>query len=59
MSALLDKEVIKDDRKFVYCLVVLVIFSIWFFSAPTKRMAGISLLCNNIKYKYAVMTHNN
>lgn len=57
MASVLDKEVIKDDKKFLYFLIALLIVNIWFFSSLTKHLAEIGIIYNNIRYRYAQLTH--
>jgi len=58
MASVLDKKVIKDDKKFVYFIILIVLINVWFFSAPTKRMAYIEMFFNNIRYQQAKASHD-
>ena len=59
MASVLDKKVVKDDRKFLGFMIFLIIVNIWFFTAPSRRMTQIGLLCNSIKYKQAQLSNDN
>ena len=57
MASVLDRKVIKDDKKFLYFIFALLIINIWFFSAPVKRLAQIGMINNFIRFQYAQLTH--
>ena len=57
MASVLDKKIIKNDKKCMYYLIAVVILCIWFLSSPTKRLAELGMTNNTIRFKYAQLTH--
>lgn len=57
MASILDRKVINDDKKSMFFLIAIAILCVWFLSAPAKRLAELGMLNNQVRFRYAQLTH--